>query len=132
MLITCPLCKINVAEEINKNCRNGITRSQYAAVGQYVWNNCSSRRRKTNKDEPIKVFATSPAIHRVHYGPQMDNNAVQIIVNLLKYHQRTNFKNNMTNSKEVEFSDAISKGVMLYLFNIDNEAPLSNNMEDIS
>jgi len=96
---TCPLCKINVAEEINKSCRNGITRSQYAAVGQYVWNNCSSRRRKTNKDEPIKVFATSPAIHRVHYGPQMDNNAVQIIVNLLKYHQRTNFKNNMTNKR---------------------------------
>ena len=45
------------------------------------------------------MFATSPAIHRVHYGPQMDNNAVQIIVNLLKYHQRTNFKNNMTNKR---------------------------------
>ena len=95
---TCPLCKINVAEEINKKCTNGITRSQYAAVGAYVWNNCSSRAKQEN---PIKVFATSPAIHRVHYGRSIDNNVLQILVNLLQYHRKSKYPSNMP-AKRIE------------------------------
>jgi len=101
---TCPLCKINVADEINKKHRNGITRNQYAAVGQYVWKNCSSRR-NFDKNEPITVFATSPALHRAHYGRRIDSNAFQILVNLLHYHQRTTFSKRqyMTNKRIESF-----------------------------
>ena len=82
---TCPLCKINVAEEINKKCTKGITRSQYAAVGAYVWNNCSSRAKRTIQSKCLLPVPNTPCTLWTQHRQQ----CFTILVNLLQYHRKS-------------------------------------------
>jgi hypothetical protein len=97
---TCPLCKINVAEEIantrkqREHGNNGIPREAFLKVGQYIWGRskgCGRRR------EPVKsavvvadrqkqhVVATSPALGRAGY---VDRRSLELLVKIINYPYR--------------------------------------------
>merc|ERR1719399_2111345 len=65
---TCPLCKINVAEEIANNKKqrehgsNGIPRDAFAKVGQYIWGRSKGCRDGKPANTTGKARARKPHI----------------------------------------------------------------------